>query len=402
MQENCLACASRITQSLYNPGPQPLAALNLPRSRDAARLSLRFPMNMRVCGMCGHVFNAEFDYYKVPYEDNSNLMFNRGHLWLKHMDGLVDSLVRNYGVTGQTLVDIGCGDGLFFKMLIDRKLNCRCIGFEPGIEAENARKNGLLVFKDYFHPERDLKLLPPDVLVCRHVIEHLANPRDFVGNIAYWCNQYELFPLFVAEVPRIDKAVEQGRVTDFLYEHVSNFTDRSFRLMFETCGYDVLEAQPCYDDEVIVLVARARRMAHLQEVRRSSEAFQLRTEAQYRQVTGLVHHLVAEGKQIAFWGGTGKGAAFLNTFGFAEEQFSIVVDSDMNKVGRFVPGMAQEIRSPDYLREHPVDVIVITTRWRAKDIYHEILARQIAFQQILVFEGAELKPYRDESLRAAA
>ncbi|MBN2023112.1 MAG: methyltransferase domain-containing protein [Pirellulales bacterium] len=396
MQETCPACGFRIAHPLYHPEPQPLAALNLPRSGEAAREALRFPMDFHVCAFCGHIFNRQFDYYRIPYEEDSNLMYNRGALWQDHMGRLVDLLVDEYDMRGKTLVDIGCGDGLFFQKLLQRAPECRCVGFEPGIEADNARRAGLEVYKDYFHPQRDLKRLRPDVLVCRHVIEHLQCPRDLVGEIAYWCNRYELAPLFLAEVPRIDNAIEQGRLSDFLYEHVSNFTDYSFRTLFETTGYDVLELAPCYGDEVLVALVRPRLEPRLAAIGRSTATFRQRIAEQLREVGRQLDALVEQGRSVAFWGATGKGAAFLNAFGVDGRRFPVVVDSDEQKAGRFVPGTGQEIRPPDYLRDHPADVIVITTRWRAKDIFDEIRRRQVRCDEALVLEAGRLQPYLGE------
>ncbi|MBN2476189.1 MAG: methyltransferase domain-containing protein [Pirellulales bacterium] len=392
MRDCCLACGGRILYPLYEPDPQPLAALNLPRSAEAAQRALRFPIDFRVCAYCGHIFNTQFDYYKIPYADDSNLMYNGGSRWLGHLEGLVDLLLTKYDALGKTLVDIGCGDGRFLELLREKGPACRCIGFEPGIEANNARAKGFEVQQDYFHPERDLLAGRPDFLLCRHVIEHLADPRGFVAAIAYWCNLYELFPVLLAEVPRIEKAVEGARVVDFLYEHVSNFTDFSFRVMFESTGFEVLELRPCYGDEVVVAVVQARKIGRIQTLRHAAEAFRQRIDRQLVEVRGELRRLRAEGRTIAFWGGTGKGAAFLNAFRLAADEFPLVVDSDCHKVGRYVPATAQEIRSPDYLVRNPADVIVITTRWRAGDILEEIRQRGIRCETVLMLEGGQLRP----------
>ena len=216
MRNTCIACGFHITHELYHPSDQPLSVLNLPKTRDDARNALRFPMNFHVCANCGHIFNVEFDYYRIPYEDDSNLMYNKAKMWGGYLETLVDRLVSDHDAGGKTLVDIGCGDGGFLKILLDRNLGNRCIGFEPGVEAINAEKNGLKVYRDYFIPRRDLPRTTPDFLVCRHVIEQMNNPREFVSEIAYWCSLYGVSPLFVAEVPRIDNAIAQGRINDFL------------------------------------------------------------------------------------------------------------------------------------------------------------------------------------------
>ena len=67
-----------------------------------------------------------------------------------------------------------------------------------------------------------------------------------------------------------------------------------------------------------------------------------------------------------------------------------MVDSDYNKVGRFVPGTGQPIGPPEYLYDHPADAIVITTRWRAADIAREIAEREIPCGEIFTLVEGRL------------
>lgn len=391
MPNACIACGFHITHEVYHPADHPLSVLHLPKSHAQARDVLKFPMNFRACAYCGHIFNVDFDYYQVPYEEDSNLMYNKAHAWQHYLHELVDELVSRYDARGKTLIDIGCGDGGFLGLVRRKGRDSRCIGFEPGVEAENARKNGLEVYKDYFVPQRDLKRLRPDFLVCRHVIEHLAQPLQFVSDIAYWCNIHAVFPVFLAEVPQIDRAIEQGRINDFLYEHPSNFTRFSFRNMFELAGYEVLDLRSVYGDEVVTAFVRPRRMPRLAAIRSRSETYRAALKDQDRGVRTQLEALRQRGKTVAFWGATGKGSAFLNAFDLFDTSYPVVIDSDYNKTGRFVPRTAQEIRPPEYLSDHPVDVIIITTQWRARDILHEIRGRRIPYEQVLVLVNQRLQ-----------
>jgi hypothetical protein len=94
------------------------------------------------------------------------------------------------------------------------------------------------------------------------------------------------------------------------------------------------------------------------------------------------------------WGGTGKSAAFLNMFGLDAERFPTVVDSDPNKVGKYVPGTGQMIQSVDSLRNKIASpTIIITTPWRANDIYREIQLKVLRYRQILVLKDGCLNEY---------
>lgn len=121
-------------------------------------------------------------------------MYNTGSGWMDYMDVLVARLCKIYG-TG-TWLEIGCGDGVFLERIKKHQPTARIVGFEPGVEARNAALKGVEAIEDYFMPERDLPKYKPDFLICRHVIEHLQSPKDFVAELAYWCNRHAIFPVF--------------------------------------------------------------------------------------------------------------------------------------------------------------------------------------------------------------
>ena len=96
------------------------------------------------------------------------------------------------------------------------------------------------------------------------------------------------------------------------------------------------------------------------------------------------------GLRIAIWGGAGESAAFLQTYGLDARRFPVVVDSDPASTGTFVRGTGQVIRSPNWLLDNPVDIILIPCQWRAADIVREIDAARIAYEGILIPQEGRL------------
>ena len=110
---HCIACGHSITLPLYEGGEHPLSVMHLPQSEIDARNVARFTMDFHACARCGHVFNRAFRYADIPYEGNSNLMFNHGSGWQVYMQDLITKLVESHDLSGKTLLEIGCGDGHF-------------------------------------------------------------------------------------------------------------------------------------------------------------------------------------------------------------------------------------------------------------------------------------------------
>jgi hypothetical protein len=363
-------------------------ALNLPRSSEEAKEAARYPMDFYECCQCGHVFNTDFDYALVPYAEDSNLMYNSGAKWSTHVKAMARLFAKFIGHADGPIIDIGAGDGNFLHGFKEAGYNVgrECIAFEPGVEAATCRQKGLVAYDDYFVPRRDLYKFKPAALSCRHVLEHLQEPRDFIAEIAHHVNKADICPLMMVEVPCITKGLKENRVSDFLYEHVGNFTQRSLQVMFESAGWNTEYQTLAYNGEVAIWMGHPA----INTTQRYADSFRDNNREAESNIRETIEVKRNSGNTIAYWGGTGKGASFLNAYGLTGDR---VVDSDEAKVGRYVPGTGQEIEHSSSLLTDPVYTIVITTRWRAADIYTEIKRRGIECKEVLVLDGSELRMY---------
>jgi len=123
---------------------------------------------------------------------------------------------------------------------------------------------------------------------------------------------------------------------------------------------------------------------HMRERARAANHFAERSVTSRATIAEQMNDLATSGKRVAIWGGTGKAAAFIHQFAADAVRFPLVVDSDHDKVGTFVPGTGQEIRFRDVLKSSAVDVVIIPTQWRARDILAEMEREGIRADFILI------------------
>lgn len=399
----CLACGSRRSLLLGRWEEMPLSVLGLPRTRSDALAMGRHVLDVRRCTACGHVWNGRFDYDSVPYRDGSNLMFNRGHFWRQHQREVARRWIERFELRGRCVVEIGAGEGRFLAHF--QRAGNRCIAWEPGPDAERCALLGLETRRATFAGEEAAETRP-DAIICRHVLEHLPDPRAFLSDIRRGCLSSGAGALFLAEVPRIERALEQHRLNDFLYEHVSHFTDHSLRVLFERAGWRVLEVRRGYGDEVLTLAARPRRRRDRSRpvgsapdpagLREASRRFRRSVDRQIRRVRAVLDRWAQQGRRVAIWGATGKGTALMNIFGIGAERVPLVVDSDPRKVGAYVPGTGQRIESPREILERRVDAIVISSPWRARDIEYEAREQHGIEAELWVYHRGRLIPLTPE------
>jgi len=383
----CPVCHHTLAVPFFNGGAQPLATLGWPASESEARAMPRFPLDYVQCPRCTHVWNRAFAYDAVPYRNNPNRMYNAGAIWRGHLAATRDALLARLSAT-PTVVDIGCGEGHFVRGLSEAMGGAgRFAGFDPNATAASGR--GVEFHARYFEPLADMLLLQPDALVMRHVLEHLTDPAAFVEQLAWGAAQTGKPVWLFAEMPCIDRVMRSGRLADFYWEHPSQFTTASFRALMARGG-EVDELAHGYDGEVVYALVRLGVPSACSAQAAAAQNFAQRVSASRARIRQQLDALAASGQPVAIWGGTGKAAAFMHQFGVDAGRFPLVVDSDPDKVGTFVPGTGQQIVFRDVLKERPPTVVIIPTQWRAKDIVLEMTRVGITPAQILIEHDGSL------------
>jgi 2-polyprenyl-3-methyl-5-hydroxy-6-metoxy-1,4-benzoquinol methylase len=173
---------------------------------------------------------------------------------------VADSIQRLSGRTldGQTILDIGCGWGLFLEYM--SRLGMKCYGFDPAPEAvAYASSKGAsvkLAGLDKIAVFDDQRF---DVVTLNNVLEHLSDPIGVVSEVL----TEVLSPdgLLVIDVPNEFNAFQlAGRDTHGLADwwvappaHLNYFSNESLSDLLEGEGYDVLHSEASFPLEMFLL-----------------------------------------------------------------------------------------------------------------------------------------------------
>lgn len=368
-------------------GEKTLATLGWPNTVDEATSMKRYPLTYHQCLTCRHIWNTQFNYEHIPYELNPNRMFNAGKTWSQYLSRMQKRLIKVLP-KNPTVIDVGSGDGHFIRQ-ISKMLEHkgRFIGFDPNSSERNSL--GLEFFAEYFDPVKDIIKYQPDLVIMRHVLEHLETPATFVEQLCLGASKVKKKVYYFAETPCVDQALKANRVVDFFYEHPSQFTKMSFKRLMELGG-SVREINLGYRREVVsglveLGLSKEQKQSHIK-----ANAFLKSCSAKIKLIHNTCKKFKEDGHTIAVWGGTGKAATFIQHYGLLKSLCPIVVDSDVDKVGFFVPGTGQKIEHSSYLADKYTDVILIPSQWRAADIVSEINTLEISYGRILIEHGGNL------------
>lgn len=355
----CPACGGQPGDAFLRRSQVPVHQNLLCATASEARAVSRGEIELAQCGSCDLVFNACFDVSKLRYEETYDSNQSHSAVFLAHVNALVERLVAD-GVRGRQVVEVGCGSGYFLRRLCERGGN-NGRGYDPGYRGPEREPNSRATFvRGLFSPDLEPQA---EVLVCRHVIEHVPRPGEFVRALSAGAS----FSSCYFETPSFEWIVEQAAVWDVFYEHCNYFTARALEHSLRLGGMEPLSIEPVFGGQYFWACARhgAEPSASAPALAGTAE-FGRRCLAVQREQTAFLTRLAGAGR-VAVWGAAAKGATYVNLLDPGAELVRCLTDINPARQGRFVPGSGHPIVPPPSLRELAVtDVIVMNPNYAAE------------------------------------
>jgi hypothetical protein len=273
-------------------------------------------------------------------------------------------LIARLELRGKTIVEIGCGQGDFLRLLCERGDN-RGIGFDPSYVPASSDREGdrVRIVKDLYD-ERHAQV-EADFILSRQTLEHVAYPRDMLDPLRRSIGDRLGTPVFF-EVPNAAYTLRHTFIWDVIYEHPSYFTAPALATALARSGFRVSETYESFGGQYLCVTAYpaepdpACRIDPTAKQRLLGDVQTFRSAYQ-RYVDGwrkTLRDLASKDRSIALWGAGSKGVMFANLFDL-RSRMSRVVDVNPKKHGMYVAGQGQRIVHPRDLAADPVDVIIV-------------------------------------------
>lgn len=110
----------------------------------------------------------------MDYDDSYQNEQNYSQYFVDYLNEIVSYLIKN-NFQDKKIVEIGCGKGWLTELLEKRGFK-NIYGFDPAYEGVNPN-----ITKDYFSEK--YKSINADLIILRHVLEHIENPYEFLQHI---------------------------------------------------------------------------------------------------------------------------------------------------------------------------------------------------------------------------
>lgn len=377
----CPVCGSAALQDCLRIEAMPTYCNILWPSVEEACNASRGDIDLAFCRDCGHVFNRVFDPGLMDYSEGYENSLHFSPKFNAYATALANRLVEGYDIRGKDVVELGCGKGDFLAMVCaagDNRGTGFDKSFDSGREGSAAHPN-LTFVQDYYSEAYADR--PADLVVCRHVLEHIQYPRAFLEGLRKTLDGRP-DTLVYFEVPNALFTLRDLGIWDLIYEHCSYFTPGSLRRVFADSGFRVLDQDDAFDGQFLSIEAVPARSGEsgllpepdeLAAVTLDVDAFAESYRAKVAQWRSRLRQAKDAGTKTVVWGAGSKGVTFLNIVReFAAIDY--IVDLNPHKHGKYVPGTGQQVVPADFLVSYqPDQVIVMNSAYlgEIKSLLHE-------------------------------
>jgi len=362
MIHQCPVCESHRLSPFLQRSQVPVHQNLVITSHEAARSVTRGKLDLVACEDCGFIFNRAFDLSLLAYGADYDNTQSCSAYFDAYLDGLVKDLVERQGVRNSTIVEVGCGKGQFLRKLVSFPgANNRGFGFDPSYAGADTDLDGRLAFRRCYYDDTCIDVAA-DVVVCRHVIEHVPEPMALLRSVRAALGHSPKARVFF-ETPCVEWILRNRVVWDFFYEHCSLFTAASLSLAFQRAGFAVERVEHIFGGQYLWLEARLADAAlpaaqSRPETSALARDYAANEKALRQKWLSRLLELKARGK-VALWGAGAKGATFANLIDPDCTLIDCVVDLNPNKQGRYIPGTGHPIVAPANLPMRGVNSAVL-------------------------------------------
>lgn len=361
---SCPSCSTRGLELFHEQKEIPVHSCRLVSTADEALAFPRGSLALGFCRNCGFITNVAYDGslqdYSVAYEETQGF----SPRFQSFAQELAARWVDEFDLRGRNIMEIGCGKGEFLAAMCELG-GSSGIGIDPSYAEERLpdEQTRRLTFLRELFSEKHVNL-PADAIVCRHTLEHIQPVKEFMQLVRRAAGQTPRAAVLF-ELPDVVRVLREVAFWDIYYEHCSYFSSGSLARLFRRTGFDVLDVGLEYDGQYIILEARLGELStppssleeSVAELAEEVDRFRRRFDETLRHWRDLLAETAGGGRRAVIWGAGSKGVSFLTTLGI-DHEIAYAVDINPHKQGKFMPATGQPIVAPQFLEQHPPDLVI--------------------------------------------
>jgi len=277
---------------------------------------------------------------------------------------LINGLINRHQLNNKTILEVACGKGHFLVALCEAGDN-RGIGIDPSFEkVDDLEYDSMQItyINDYYSAAySDVKV---DFIVCRHLIDELERPVDFLKLMKQNLKQNPRSAIYL-EIPNALKTFSSSLIWNIGYAKRSWFSPYSITYLLQLAGYKNIRIEEFLDGDYLGIEAFPAFSAEPTGEIKIEKIFQQFETFSHAYRSGTIEwqqKLDAWNEKkfkLALWGAGMRGINFLSHFPNLSN-LALVIDINPLRQGKFLPKSGFQVSAPEALKEQKVDIILIS------------------------------------------
>lgn len=383
----CPVCNSTNVNCFLEQSNVPVHQNYIFKEKESANNVKKGDLTLCLCEECNFIFNAKFDIALLEYEELYDNTQDKSQIFINYLGEEIDFLINTLGVYEKRIIEVGCGKGNFLKRLV-LESNSTGIGFDPSYVGETIQLDGKLKFIKNLYNKNCVNM-PADVVICRHVIEHIPNPIELLLNIKEALKN-SLNAIVFFETPLVDWILGNKIFYDFFYEHCSYFNDASIKEALNIAGFKVDAIYHKFNGQYMWIVASignervTNNLVQIEKIKPLTVNYTYDMKNILSLWNDKVQEIAKIGK-VAIWGAAAKGTTFLNIIDPEVKYIDSVIDINVNKQGCFIAGTGHEIIDFKEITKRNIKYLIVMNSNYINEI--KGLLRKEEINNIIIIDG---------------
>lgn len=353
-------------------------------TRENLKSDKKATVSLVICKKCNliqlknNILEREESYY-----DDYVMTVSHSSLMIELQKNQITKFLSEYNLKGKKILEVGSGDGHYSNLLQER--GCYVTAIEP---SKNFCNLAIKKYKyphfvnDYLTNKSKLRKNYFDAWVARQVFEHLINPNDILQAVKLFINDDAIG---LIEVPSFEQTIKLNRYYDIFPDHVAYYTKETLGELLLNNGF------------VIEQIAREANGEYLAAYFRNNNIFMKsvgdfikKYKGYTDNLTDILTKLSKKYQQIGAWGAGGRGNTFYSIMKINKSLIRYVLDSDLQKQGKYTVGSHLPIVAPTYENINNLNVIVITAIMYENEILETLKKNNFRGKVLLIAPNPKL------------
>lgn len=365
-------------------GMHPPSNSYLEPTSEAKKHEKRFPLQLGISEKSGLV--------QLMHDVPAGMIFNEKYAyfssfstsWLEHAKLYSDQMITKLGLNEHSfVVEVASNDGYLLQNFV--KAGIPCLGVEPSKNCvEAAAQVGVQSVVAFFDKVSAKEIMrdygKANLIAANNVLAHVPEINPFVEGFSILLDDHGVATF---EFPHLAKLVEEGQFDTIYHEHYSYLSLIAVKRIMGEHGLRVFDVEQLSTHGGSLRVHVCKENARYLTTPFVQEIIDLESKMQLDRRQGLevlvqkaddiksnllkfLRQAKADKKNIAAYGAAAKGNTLLNFCGVSAEDIAFVVDKNIHKQGRLLPGSHIPIVDAHELQTAKPDYVIILP-WNLAD-----------------------------------